>query len=195
MNTSTRTVNIIVGVMFLYIAYDFWVDSGVFIGYFTPEPPADFGTLSAALEADNPLALQEAGKADMLSKGTELLATVLSTIGLTFIMIVTKGSSKLASIAADLWDKWQSQKTVPVNSVDAWGQDAIAQQQAILPEGQTWVKRPQLPPQQVSDIMRLLQQSIVDKKPELTIALAQELAGEEYITDSVDENGFPTEKA
>lgn len=90
MKDIQRIITIIVGAVVLFFAYNFWFGSGIFAGWFVPNPPEGFDTLEGALRAGNPSALRSAGSADLFSQAMEILFTILSTVGTLAIAIALK---------------------------------------------------------------------------------------------------------
>jgi len=121
MREIQKVITIIVGVVVLYVFYNFWFGSGIFAGWFVPPAPEGFDSLNSALNAGNPAALRSAGTADLISQALEILATIVSTVGTLFIAIAFRLIAWLSSpfeSAVNSFANGPTEVTNTVNTVD-----------------------------------------------------------------------------
>ena len=156
---NNNIVTLAVGSLMLYFAYNFWFGSGIFDGVYVPQPPEGFDNLEGALAANNPEALRSVGVSDLISQFLEIVATVVSTIGMVGIAISTKLIQFIAG------------------SFDGFGLPQPTQQKQVESMGD----------EEFQTMLLVLGQAVLRKNAKLVIAAAEEMAGEEFLTPVVGE--------
>lgn len=159
---NNNIATLAVGSLILYFAYNFWFGSGIFDGVYVPQPPEGFHNLEGALAANNPEALRSVGVSDLISQFLEIVATVVSTIGMVGIAISTK---LIQFIAGSFDDFGLLQPTQPT------------QQKQVESMGD----------EEFQTMLLVLGQAVLRKNAKLVIAAAEEMAGEEFLTPVVGE--------
>jgi len=106
---------------------------------------------------------------ELLSSMFEILVGILSGVGAAIIFMLLKGAAFLIAILLPLFDK-----NSPTDETDTVGIDSDAMHE---------------------DLARLLLQAAVEGDKELTIVVAEKLAGKKYLTESaitvLPTNSFP----
>ena len=179
MKDIQRLVTIVVGGIVLFFAYNFWFGSGIFAGWFEPQPPEGFTSLNEAVNLGNPQALRSAGSADLLSQGMEIILTILSTIGTVFLASIFKVIQWLAR---------------PFESA---ANDYAARRPIVNAPPTLEVNEPlknEMGDEEFNTMIRVLGQSVIKKNKRMTIAVAEEIAGEPYLTRDYSNAKVPEPK-
>lgn len=161
-----------VGVLFIFLAWQWWNGQTIFASLVAPEASAD-GTVSVGAN----------GQAMFLMNLLNLLFTAISGVGFTVLTVLLGGVRILVDTFGPLFSG--GRPIAPVHAV-APQQPVPAPQLAPVapqpvPMAPAVQQPPRLPPAQVNDIAKLLVNAAINGEVGLTIALAEKLHGSPYL--------------
>ena len=156
---NKKLTTMAVGAVILYVAYNFWFGSGIFDGVYVPSPPEGFDNLEGALKANDPQALRSVGVSDFISQALEIVATIISTVGMVGIAISTK------------LIQWIS------GSFNFGGSEtSSAVANSVL----------ETDDEEFEVMLLVLGQAVIRKNRKLTIAVAEQMAQSSFLTDELE---------
>ena len=183
MKDIQRLVTIVVGAIVLYFAYNFWFGSGIFAGWFEPKPPEGFTSLNEAVNLGDPQALRSAGSADLLSQGMEIILTILSTIGTVFLASIFKVIQWLSRPFESAANNYAARRPI-----------VKTPSPPLKPVSSSSPHNREMGDEEFNTMLRVLGQSVIRKNKKMTIAVAEEMAGESYLTRDEGNAKIPTPK-